>query len=1386
MASPTTESSAMESIVIFDIPEAEPVLQKDRRQLEYEQYKQDPQIPIYHYDCFEEMEIYEDKYRIPNTNMLPMLCATVSRYFVPVVEHIHHTTTERPEVEPENVGYQVHTQLSERITAYCRSAAMHISIPPNYPVKISGFLIDRRVIEYLDRTCTAHMQLLSTTDIFDTGTFNMVDYQTGQYFATRLEGNYGRPAELATHDVVIFGDEEHAQHTIRRLLSCIEQVAYQQSNSYAMLLEYQQHTLGKNTTPNKTETPDRDRMSIVRDTPIVSLPVKQKYNVIAQLLAKPYGNQRDPFTVTYYPTSQYDLLSAYLINNRQDKPTSALKELTDNLTDAYHKAVQRRSQQAQYDREYWKRIRQLNEVNDMANKKFGISAQQCTAAQLEICRKELAVQHTAQLANKNSVLSQIFDRLRSAMQEITSDALQAALKDAEQHIKKYPTDALYPDGNCPHVICTARVTLENFGKPWLSDKLLDICVQRYTLPMIDQQYFCRICGELLAIADKNGVERNRNDKHAFVSMDDPLLSMIWKELLYTFSTYVRFKIPTPLRQLVSSIAQSIRPLIAAHETALLKSRTTSVDNIRDTLLVYCSIYAYAIISAMIMEDPNNIYFGRENSTTANVRHTTERNKHGGGLAHAKKAHKQRRRVERLVRYSHKARAGGLIEEKDKKKYESVILTMAINLILINKGPIIRRIKHMNADVVKQIFLKTAYAWAKRSIKKQEMPMTEFGENSWPEIDQLFMYVEHYTRITNATGKLGGCDIHGGRNKQTHAKNTANRTTKLADRYAPKAVKQASHISVPTSRVTLLKNTAELPEERDAQQIASDRRVEKILGRTINEVNNALNTAGTNQWSTCNFPVWNIPKPTHILQGIQKKNNVDEARATQIMQYFYDSFVLTYRYAASDMFLVPRVPEHPRWIEYLESYMPVRAQERQLHKFSVSGRHPPMGRITYKKNLSRRLNRFDRQNIILSQFYCKNGERHIPGHLVMRQADGQLVPMKRADIIRLMKEDHQAYIGLKLIDEQCDLCGENIRTAAIKGNKTTFTKKLSVISDRLAFYQYYESRCPEGQLHQITDDHCAKCSIAVEQLGRQQIDPDELDAYYNKYASRFTDIQTSKSENLRRAIKITKDISNRKYSPDWNVRHNYRFAMNTVLEWSQTLNIPYNQLVNIGLSERVEYSDIKNGKKNPSKDTDQPNFKGFLIQQAAKLKSYILRIVRNYSLVIKNDAVSMMPIELKEIFTAQRQLHQLSKIEEHMPDIGNNFAVELSDAPRFEPELYSNWLLNYLAKIIVQLCRIMHPEFKDLGQKLAKYFTQQILDDERGFSLQKPVFKRKDAGTDTESSADDVSGEEFDKVAEQSTNDAEQSESQSEESEEAVANLDDAFDVENAGDIWDTD
>ncbi len=846
----------------------------------------------------------------------------------------------------------------------------------------------------------------------------------------------------------------------------------------------------------------------------------------------------------------------------------------------------------------------------------------------------------------------------------------------------------------------------------------------FALPMEENTHYCKVCGEKLAEEDVEAQLNFFGDRIVNIGMNesDPIQTIIWKEATNIVSTYVRFTDPIPTKSLINSLVAGLRNVVQFEESQLFKIKNVDGSS-RDSTSLFAAIYIYAALAALMYHNPGKMTFAKEKSNAK-----TEKND----------IDPTQTIKSELAAETKTATGSGQIKAKIRKNKISKIQSAEANdetKKALQNGHLV--VKGGKVVVVKD------------SKKAEEMTV----RNAL----LLLIISKDLTRQ-----KL-------------------NVTVPMLSTMFSKAYKWA------------LEHAKPIQVDRDiAKQLQIDPITFDSFYQFINRVNLHSYFAGHRKFPPAlNDIVANIGKTKEQVMKMtnpygdlslvkQWKIELGEYRGLpEYEKYVYDCYVALHEYLTQAVFSVSAVPIHVRLEDYRKKYQYLLDFDAKYQTIIKRRKLKPFLRLKTQEDITWIRNRF--LTINLANHYCPSGNFHKGGEYVFapksktKTKDERVI--KKDEILAWIKTNDkdkiQEFANLEIVDERCQLCGLHFRHAIYDDKTLQKLKKIHENQDNIyAFYSYYESRCPVDNLHEMSNNTCTKCGYNPE--WKKQNDITE-DPYYNKYVSKFKTIR--KNEN-----KIEFTYTNRSSQTEktkYSVKDiKWEYSLRYTNELSKMFDIKYNIIINLGLLEKISFIYIEQTKLNPSKDAYSQK------ARSLRIRDYILFAMREYMEIVKYNEVAQIKPEIKKLLDDQKKIRPSDNLTETLP----NLPEFVEENERYEmalvPEKYTNWLQEFLAKMLVDIVLNSKEKDKPFAKNIASYLLNTILKKDRYYSKAAPVFFKVDATAIEEDVSDGESLGSTDEISSQLSDSSQEPVSDVE-----VENMDfnnDGYDVENEEDVWEKD
>ena len=382
------------------------------------------------------------------------------------------------------------------------------------------------------------------------------------------------------------------------------------------------------------------------------------------------------------------------------------------------------------------------------------------------------------------------------------------------------------------------------------------------------------------------------------------------------------------------------------------------------------------------------------------------------------------------------------------------------------------------------------------------------------------------------------------------------------------------------------------------------------------------------------------------------------------------------------------------------------------------------------------NNFSPATVQPAIYYCKNGDLHKPGTYIFQECKGEKLvgaphKISRGESIKWLLNNDVANIKkfakMKMIDIVCSICGEYIYEG--RHINKDIVKKIEKLNELNAFYDYYASRCPVGELHDMKDDKCTYCGFLVEFAESRDL------KYYDKFNKKFEQMTNCSLEAANEGVAALIEF-NRSRPVEAPKEMKYSFSLKNTAKWAELTDKKYNILVNLGLSESYKFSDIMSGKANPSREDSEINHKICI----NKIKTYIFDTISRYNAIaaIKNKAdISSLelPTEIKKTITKALENGGLKLIALEMSQFNN-----LNKIGGLSLKLQANFLLELLSGMFLELSEKCKSPIMKI---LINYLTDHIIESEKMCSITEKYIVRMYIGENdltTETSENSSEGE----------------------------------------------
>ena len=1262
-------------IIVFQPPEQKEVnLTKSERELLYEEFERHSPLESHHFKAFYDMETEDiNSSPIKSTISSVMFKHITEINIEPVVlelpklnmrvkKHLISKEKTQAMIEGLNISqtdeYFFTTQFLSPIRGRLKNGVA-IILAPGLSYQVIGVRVPKKIRIAYDKTIPNFARSINILRLADMGSYGLKEFQSATYTQQRQYYPTHTCDTQLKHSLIgktiIFESNEHALNCTKRLSDLIASMKdYYETNTRTLYTSLQYDAFAKYRTGMiaKAIRPTYPAFDIIMKQ--LALYDTAEIRKMRELCVRKLPGQSFRFLYALHNDGTLDTYNKIcMLGLGHAKSQDILGRLMDINAHRDFALAQVKKKADAY--------LEFAKKQTIASEKFGVSdVSELSAEQRHIVNlqyqslhKAQVLSHSLKLAKRlhSSIESMNIEEMRTCVSEVSSDQSEEMIRDA--------TGMPFL---CPHVLMKARQTIDVSAfirsDPGKLTQIRDAIINTYAMPEIDDGYYCRICGALLAEQDEENIVRFLPN---FIVIPDIRQALIWKEVAYIVTTFVKFKDPVNVKKIITSITGSIQGEIGFIDSKLAKIRTNSSDNTKDMLRIYVTVYTYAVLIQMIYLNYGKITFvtrrggrRRYKGGSKRKRVASPKNEHGSD------ADDESPFVQRRTRYA------GQDKSDDKKRLQNIFKT-ALDLIIRSKNTLLNNLSNMSIDSIKPILIK-AYQWV--SSLKQSVNSSDATRDAntayFLSIDPIFEYIWY-----------------------AHS----------------------------------LKHFADFNKAKPLER--SD--VKRYLGRSLSQIEADYESNKTIYDTAVAVDIWG---------------------KTPKAQYDHGSFMFVYNYVKNKIYNSNVVPMSETASNHTTAYKFLKPLEETLKQHIILQNIGPL--MTYDVNHIFKNDDFS--NINVSEYYCADGERHSFDIFVFAKAldsgvlGSERIDLKRKEISKwvddLSAKSLMEFKTLHLVDEKCSKCGSTL--SEIKRDPNII-KKLAQISEYRAFYDYFEDRCPEGNLHDYriiakkNIENCVKCAFHRSMLSH-------LDqTYYKKYSAKYQEIVADQKTINANSIKDFK-IMSRTYELDSNVYPEWQISNASALQLSRVTQVKYNMLINLGLSEGRKYENIEKEKENPNiNSTDSDD-----ILRVQYLRDYCLWVVRTYY-TFKNytEAVSV-PAALKEIIDAQRNTNKdLTGLKKTLPDLYGNFnELYAYYFQVLNKKTLANFLLSYLCDFMNKILDSSNnTPYADVGKSFVQYLLKSIIQSEKDVSQPPPLSLIIDRGESGVPQSEELAAEEYIDVSE---------------------------------------
>ena len=1139
------------NIIVFKPPEINDIKSnKTEREIQYADFIKTSSIPAHHFNTFMEMESFDFLNKDVNSTLPAILIKSILSYCIPIIKELPiiniKTKTvnifkptgidERLESEYYNIGIQLE-HSKECLFEYDKNIDKKIKlnkivIPKHETFKIIGVVIPHNINKMRDKSFLNRILELPINDILKAGIFGLVDFQNYRYTQSRL--NEITPKRvLNNNNNIYFESETDAKIKIQIINRYFKYIDEFYSKNILMLYRYiwnlpfsrhidNQYKLFNIFNPEFNKT---DEYNVVKN----KIPL-----TIAKLIHCRLGKTEYVNDFMFYTNHIFDQLhQILLLGINADYSKKKIQELDLNRINT-EIIVEFNKIKFQKNLEYAKK-------KSIAYNKFEIdNLSELTTAQLKIVNLDFDKMESYYKSVKTDIddlkiVNSLIWAIQNGTPNIIKDKIAALAK-----IIKIPSDLESPTLTmiqnskknnliCPHIISKAMQTLKGCKTDIIKSGLIrDHLINKFSMPVTDDGYFCRICGELLAENDADEIMKYISGKRvSFVNEFDKLKIQMWKEISYIITTYIKFKDAVNLKNIITNIINTLRPEMGIIENNLSKIKSNSKDSIHDLMRIYIVIYTFAMIVNMINNNYGKITFANR------IISNKDYNKSGGVDEDetspliennykkdntAKKDKKAKK--DNTSKKDKKDKDGGKNENpKSNQKILQNIINNALVLIIKILNVTINNVSSINIDSVKPILIK-AYKWVNtlQVESKQDISNKEIkNDMSFVKTDYIYNYISYVLNLVNFYN--------------------SNNKTQNSREYTIKDILGRSWDKIESD----FKDNISLYATSIIPDLWNDTLIGKYKYGSFKYLVEYVKNGLYNEYA--------VPY-TQVLDENDKKYEYIKKLETEIYE------------------LRKRV--------HLKPYNKIFLQDNYMKKFNDF--NPKNIKIDKYYDNTGKPHKFD-----IFVYQNANNKGVISGAKYEYNKSDINEWLKKIDVKKT-----NMFKNLFIVDEKCSVC--NVLLSQTKN--ISIEKSINKLDDINVFFTYFSDRCPKGELHDFVisttknkDSCCIKCGITLAII--KSYDKKYYEKYikiYEKIISEKISLEKLEITNINKIVKST--IVKNKF-PAWDINNSpmlelsrkfnikYNVWINLGLMINKKFNLIESEKINPSISSSHESIILRN-------------------------------------------------------------------------------------------------------------------------------------------------------------------------------------------------------------------
>lgn len=641
----------MTEILIFKQPEVgsnNPIPSNIENELMYKKFEKNNILGSHHFPSFFDMINIKKKDLYINSGIPSILINNIIKFTCPIVNNIssHDFIIKSINIFKKKIDNKKHKESkNKKVYSFNTKFNMNVAcvcgnkkyiIPGNTDISVIGIKICKNLFKNISNTSFDYFLTLMPNDLLISGNYSVI-YTIHNIYLQQLYKKY----RININNInIYFLSDADAIYKINKIYSYIQYINNLYVNNFDILLNYlkSQYTLlNKNILKSKIKNND-NKHQVQKTLDILNIDnnVLMLFNKFKNI---PNFIKKNAYNIEFI-LYKYNILDTIYkintigINHQYSKKT--LSRIKDNKKkDNKKKIIELSIINAIKKNIKFNKFGNISLLSEFQEKIIEQEYGNLVNIKTNIKKNKEIIDYYKKLENDNIeyINTNNIKNLKLNIKEIEK-VLNISIKCKKELMLENPLNiqnTKYLQDNkkinviCPHRLSNAYqlIKLTDSSKQSyikIYGEIRTNLINIFSLPLIEDGYFCKICGSKIADSDNDDAIHFISGKRvSFVTENDFIKDIIWKEVSYLVSRYILFKNKVNLKKIINNIVETMREKIGNIYVDISKNKIISSESLNNLLKLHINIYATAILIQMIYINYGNITFtirsGKKNTNT---------------------------------------------------------------------------------------------------------------------------------------------------------------------------------------------------------------------------------------------------------------------------------------------------------------------------------------------------------------------------------------------------------------------------------------------------------------------------------------------------------------------------------------------------------------------------------------------------------------------------------------------------------------------------------------------------------------------------------------------------------------------------------------------------